>query len=197
MPPLHRTTKRLVIRPLVASDFAAWRTAHGALPPPQNRWDRGRRGPEELSRPRFREVLEHQRRLRREDRFYSLAVFERTSGALVGGASLMDVMRGLAQAAFLGWFVHSPFWRRGYGKEAVRALIDIGFRDVGLHRLEAGIEPENRRSILLARSLGLRKEGLKRRAVFLRDTWVDLGVYAVTCEDVGIPWKGMAKPSPR
>jgi ribosomal-protein-alanine N-acetyltransferase len=181
----------------VASDFAAWRNAHGALPPPQNRWDRGRRGPEELSRPRFREVLEHQRKLRREDRFYSLAVFERTSGALVGGASLMDVMRGLAQAAFLGWFVHSPFWRRGYGKEAVRALIDIGFRDVGLHRLEAGIEPENRRSILLARSLGLRKEGLKRRAVFLRDTWVDLGVYAVTCEDVGIPWKGMAKPSPR
>jgi len=78
----------------------------------------------------------------------------------------------------------------------VRALIDIGFRDLRLHRLEAGIEPGNRRSILLARSLGLRKEGLKRRAVFLRDTWVDLGIYAVTCEDVGIPWKGTAKPQP-
>lgn len=197
MPPLHRTTKRLVIRPLEAGDFGVWRAAHAGLPPPRNRWDRGRRSPDELSRARFREVLSSQRRLRREDRFYSLGVFERASGTLVGGASLMDVMRGLAQSAFLGWSVHSPFWRRGYGKEAVRALIDIGFRDVGLHRLEAGIEPENRRSILLARSLGLRKEGLKRRAVFLRDRWVDLGIYAVTCEDVGLRWKGDAKPHPR
>ncbi len=186
-----------MIRPLTAADFRAWHTAHGGLPPPQNRWDRGRRGPDELSRSRFREVLRSQRLLRRQDRHYSLAVFERATGTLVGGVSLMDVVRGLAQSAFVGYFVHSPFWRRGYGAEAVRALLDVGFRDLKLHRLEAGIEPENRRSILLARSLGLRKEGLKRRAVFLRDSWVDLGMYAVTCEELGFPWKGTAKAQPR
>lgn len=186
-----------MIRPLVASDFVAWSAAHGGLPPPQNRWDRGRRSRAELTRTRFRQALRSQRLLRRQDRHYSLAVFERATGALVGGVSLMDVLRGLAQSAFVGYYVLSPFWRRGYGTEAVRALLDVGFRDVRLHRLEAGIEPGNRRSILLARSLGLRKEGLKRRAVFLRDTWVDLGIYAVTCEELGFPWKGTANAGSR
>lgn len=186
-----------MIRPLVASDFVAWRAAHGGLPPPQNRWDRGRRSPAELTRTRFRQVLRRQLLLRRRDRHYSLAVFERGTGTLVGGVSLMDVLRGLAQSAFVGYYVLSPFWRRGYGTEAVRAALDVGFRDLRVHRLEAGIEPANRRSILLARTLGLRREGLKRRALFVRDTWVDLGIYAVTCEELGFPWKGTAKAGPR
>ena len=37
----------------------------------------------------------------------------------------------------------------------------------------------------------------RRRALFVRDTWVDLGIYAVTCEERGFPWKGTAKAGPR
>ena len=78
-----------------------------------------------------------------------------------------------------------------FHREAVRAAIDIAFHDLKLHRVEAGVEPRNRRSILLARSLGLRKEGLKKRAVQLRaNTWVDLVVYAATSEDFGSKWRG-------
>lgn len=77
------------------------------------------------------------------------------------------------------------------------AIIDIAFRDVKLHRVEAGIEPTNRRSILLARSIGLRKEGLKKRAVFLRGMWNDLVMYSATCEDFGYKWQGIPQTRPR
>jgi ribosomal-protein-alanine N-acetyltransferase len=109
----------------------------------------------------------------------------------------MDVLRGLGQTAYLGYFINNPFWGKGYGKEAARAAIDIAFRDVKLHRIEAGIEPRNRRSIFLARSLGLRKEGLKKRAVFLRGKWNDLIMYSATCEEFGFKWKGVPKTRPR
>lgn len=42
-------------------------------------------------------------------------------------------------------------------------MIDIGFKDIKLHRIEAGIEPGNKRSIALAKSLKMRREGLKKR----------------------------------
>ena len=45
----------------------------------------------------------------------------------------------------------------------------------------------------LARSAGLRKEGLKKRAAFLRGKWIDLVVYAGTCEEFGFSWKGVAQ----
>jgi hypothetical protein len=69
--------------------------------------------------------------------------------------------------------------------KAVRAAIDIGFRDLNLHRIEAGVEPGNIRSIRLARKMKMRREGLKKRAIYLRGRWVDLIVYTLTSEDLG------------
>ncbi len=42
-----------------------------------------------------------------------------------------------------------------------------------------------------------RKEGLKKRAVFLRGKWVDLVIYSATCEEFGVKWKGVPKTRPR
>lgn len=49
------------------------------------------------------------------------------------------------------------------------------------------------RSVMLAKSIGLRKEGLKKRIVYLRDEWQDLTMYSITCEELGIKWRGSAK----
>lgn len=127
--------------------------------------------------------------MRDQDRFYVLGVFEKASGQQIGFVSVMDVLRGMGQQAYLGYFINNRFWGRGFGKEAVLAMIDIAFRDIGLHRVEAGIEPHNRRSIQLARSIGLRKEGFKKRAVYLDRQWRDLTMYSATCEDFGIKWR--------
>ncbi len=194
---LSRKSRRLCIRPLAYEDFLSWKAWSTEMGPQKNIWDRKNKGLEEVTRKHFVGLLKSQKKLRTEDRFYDLGVFEKKTGELVGFVSIMDVIRGPAQSAFLGYSLGNRYWGRGYGKEAVLAAIDIGFRDLRLHRLEAGIEPTNKRSIFLARSIGLRKEGLKKRAVFLRGKWNDLVMYSATSEEFGIPWKGKFQLRPR
>jgi [ribosomal protein S5]-alanine N-acetyltransferase len=190
MAKLHRSTKRLIVRPLKPTDFESWAIAYSNMAAPKNRWDRKNKQSNELTRGNFRKVLLQQRSLRDQDKFYDLGVFQKDSGFLIGAVSVMDVLRGVGQSAYLGYYIFNSYWGQGFGREAVEAMIDIGFRDIKLHRLEAGIEATNRRSVFLARSLGLRREGLKKRAVFLRGQWLDLTIYAITCEDLGMEWKG-------
>ncbi len=194
---LFRQTKRLTIRPLQLADHAAWKLSYTSMRSQQNKWDRQNKSETELSLSQFRKILASQKKLRIEDKFYDLAVFENSSKQLIGAVAVMDVLRGIGQSAYIGYFINNPFWNQGFGKEASLALIDIAFRDLKLHRIEAGIEPSNRRSILLARSMGLRKEGLKKRAVYLRKQWIDLVMYSATCEEFGFKWKGIPQTRPR
>lgn len=106
----------------------------------------------------------------------------------------MEVTRGVSQTCFLGYYLYNNYWGRGWAKEAVKAALDIGFKDLKLHRIEAGIEPSNRRSLKLARSLKMRREGVKKRAIHLRGEWVDLVMYTLTTEDIGLKFKGKIGP---
>lgn len=182
---LRRKTKRLVVRPLTSEDFIAWRSAYLKISDPKNTWDQAAKKENEVNKAAFNKVLKMQKKLRAADNFYDLAIFNR-EGALVGFVAIMEVARGLSHTAYLGYRIFNNHWRLGYGKEAVQAMIDIGFRDIKLHRIEAGIEPGNIRSIKLARSLGMRREGLKKRALYLRNKWVDLIMYTLTTEDIGV-----------
>ncbi len=156
--------------------------------PCMNKWDHGGKPEKDLTKAQFKKLVSDQSKRRKLDTFYDLGVFDRT-GHLVGNVSLMEVSRGISQTAFLGYRIYNNYWRMGYGKEAVLAMIDIGFKDLRLHRIEAGIEPGNIRSIRLAKSLGMRREGLKKRAIFLRSQWVDLLMYTLTSEDFGLKFK--------
>lgn len=150
----------------------------------RNPWDQSPRAPSELTRMAFKKLLRGQRERREDDYFYDFAVFNR-KGDLIGGVSAMEVARGVSHSAYLSYRIFNNYWGLGYGREAVRAMIAIAFKDLRLHRIEAGIEPSNARSIRLAKSLGMRREGLKKRALFLRERWVDLVMYTLTVEDVG------------
>jgi ribosomal-protein-alanine N-acetyltransferase len=186
----ERTTERLVVRSMRASDESAWRAAWSEMLPARNRWDVGPRALSELTSAAFSEQLAVEARRREAGTHFPLVVVRRDDGALVGNVGIVDVVRGLAQGAFLGYRIYNRHWGLGYAGEAVRAAIDVAFLDLGLHRVEAGIEPHNRRSIRLARSLGMRLEGRKKLAAFLRGSWVDLMVYALTCEDLGYRFQG-------
>lgn len=187
------TTNRLLIRPYVLNDFQAWRQAYSQMLSPLNEWDIGPKKPEELTLVDFKKVLKSQKEKRLADSFYDLAVFHRTTGEIIGTVALMDVSRAVFQNAYLGYRVFNPHWKQGYGKEMVQAALKLAFHDLKLHRVEAGIDPKNKRSIFLARSLGLRKEGLKKRALFLNGKWQDIVIYSVTCEDLGVKFRGDLK----
>jgi len=190
---LNRKTEKLHIRPLTREDYASWKDAYSNMLPRKNEWDTGNRSPQELSLSNFLKTLKSQKENQSRDRVYDLGIFTAADRKLVGIVSLMDIVRGLFQNAFLGLTIFNRYWKSGYGKAAAVAVIDIAFKDLGLHRLEAGIEPRNIRCLRGTRAFGFRKEGRKKRAVYLRGEWRDLMMYSVTCEDYGIQWSGTAR----
>jgi len=186
---LCRKDKRLLIRPFKQEDYLAWKYFFDTLASPKNIWDSHIKSKDELSKSSFNKLLKLNNECIKKDLIYRLAVFEVKSGSFIGQVSLMNVVRGVTQSAYLGYLIHNCFWGKGYGKAATLATIDIAFKDLNLHRVEAGIEPYNRKSIFLAKSIGLRKEGLKKKMVLLRGKWQDLTIYSATCEDFSLKWR--------
>ncbi|MGZ3772564.1 MAG: GNAT family N-acetyltransferase [Pseudobdellovibrionaceae bacterium] len=186
-----RKTKRLQIRPLAEDDYQAWRNAYTSILPQRNKWDRAtNRTSGELSKTKFRALLKEQALKRKTEEFCDYAVFLDKTGEYIGRVSLMNFGRSITQSAFVGYALFNPYWGKGYAEEAVHALINIAFKEHKLHRVVAGIEPDNKRSIKLAIKLNFRKEGIARRVVLLRGEWQDLVQYALTSEDLKIKWSG-------
>lgn len=182
----QKKTKRLVLRPFQLSDYEEWKQTFLQLPPAKNEWDREPKSLSEVSRIRFKKILGAQKKNRKNDYFYDLVAFERGSGKIVGFTSLMDISRAVFQNAYLGYAILSPYWGQGYGKEMIKATCEIAFKVCKLHRVEAGIDPRNTRSIRLAKSLGMRREGLSKRRLYLEGEWKDMAIYALTAEELGI-----------
>jgi ribosomal-protein-alanine N-acetyltransferase len=76
--------------------------------------------------------------------------------------------------AEIGYALRSDHWGRGLACEAVTLALDWGFRTLGLHRIEADIDPRNAGSRKLLERLGFASEGLLRERYFVggetRDT---------------------------
>jgi ribosomal-protein-alanine N-acetyltransferase len=184
---LYIKTKRLECRPLTLQDYSLWKTAHSQTLPQQNLFDRAPKTPDQLTLTAYKKILKQQALLRKNDKYYDIAVFENKTKRLIGSVSIMDVIRGLGSQAYLGYGILNHEWGKGYGKEATLALIHLAFRELNIHRLEAGIEKTNTRSLRLAKSIGLKRERIKERAVYLRDAWQDLIVMVAFSEDFGYP----------
>jgi ribosomal-protein-alanine N-acetyltransferase len=92
----------------------------------------------------------------------SLLARDAFSGGIVGVFNLSQIfMRGFRNA-YLGYYGMVGFARRGLMTEALRLTIRYAFDEIGLHRLEANIQPANLASIALVRRVGFRKEGFLR-----------------------------------
>lgn len=181
--PLYKKTKRLILRPLEETDYENWLQAHSCLLPPQNEWDETNWSETELTKAKFKALLKIQKQQRSQDHFYDLGIFHKDDGVLLGSVGLMDISRGVFQNAYLGYRIFNIYWKNGYAQEACIGALDIAFKKLHLHRVEAGIAPTNKRSIKTARAIGLRKEGLSKRRLFVDRKWVDVAIYAITREE--------------
>ncbi|VWC68107.1 phosphinothricin acetyltransferase [Burkholderia lata] len=102
-----------------------------------------------------------------------LVARERASGAVVGVVNLNEIVGGVFQSAYLGYYGMVEFSRKGLMTEAMRAVIGVAFGELGLHRLEANIQPGNHASIALVRRLGFTKEGFSPRYLRIGGEWRD------------------------
>ncbi|EOR95825.1 acetyltransferase, gnat family [Arcticibacter svalbardensis MN12-7] len=82
------------------------------------------------------------------------------------------------------WFkIHKDFWGKGYTTEALIKLLDFGFNDLKLHRIEAGCAVENIGSSKVLEKAGMIQEGLKRKKLPIRGEWKDNYFYGILEED--------------
>jgi RimJ/RimL family protein N-acetyltransferase len=87
------------------------------------------------------------------------------------------------QTGDIGYTLHSGYWRRGYVTEASRALIDVGFGVLGLHRIWADCDPENVGSWGLMEKLGMRREAHHREDKLIKGEWRDSYLYAILADE--------------
>lgn len=74
-------------------------------------------------------------------------------------------------------------WKKGYATEVVKRLIQFGFDDLKLHRIQAGVATENIRSISVLEKVGMIQEGIRRKILPIRGEWKDNYHYAILEDD--------------
>jgi ribosomal-protein-alanine N-acetyltransferase len=119
----------------------------------------------------------------KSDRFASLLVCERETEAIAGLFNVSEIVRGGFCSAYLGYYVHAAYAGRGYMTEGMTLVCRYAFTQLGLHRLEANIQPANVRSLRLAVRCGFRKEGFSPRYLKIAGRWRDHERWAITRDD--------------
>ena len=159
-----------------APDYADWTAlreeSRDFLTPWEPTWPA-----DDLSRSAFRRRIRRYSEDLRTDQGYAFLIIRSSDNTLVGGLTLANIRRGVAQAGSIGYWMGRPFVRRGYMTAAVRAIIPFAFASLRLHRLEAACIPSNAGSIRLLEKTGFVREGYAREYLCINGIWQDHLLY--------------------
>jgi [ribosomal protein S5]-alanine N-acetyltransferase len=176
-PALTVTGERVTLRIPQMNDFEEWAALREAsrdfLVPWEPTWPA-----DDLSRASFRRRLKRYAEDQRNDLAYPYFIFRNADQKLVGGLTMTNIRRGVAQAGSLGYWMGAAFARQGYMTAAVQVLVPFAFSTLKLHRLEAACIPENAASVRLLEKTGFVREGYAREYLCINGIWQDHLLYA-------------------
>jgi [ribosomal protein S5]-alanine N-acetyltransferase len=109
-------------------------------------------------------------------------VRHRSCGKLVGFVNINSIVRGSFQSGYLGYAGFASHSGRGLMTAGVHAVVNLAFNGLGLHRLEANIQPANARSRALVQRLGFRREGFSPLYLMVDGEWRDHERWAVLAD---------------
>jgi len=174
--------ERVILRQPQMSDYSEWAAlrekSREFLGPWEPVWPA-----DDLTRAAFRRRLKRYTEDQRSDQAYSFFIFRKADNVLVGGITLSNVRRGVAQAGSIGYWMGQPYARQGLMTMALRAMILFGFTTSRLHRLEAACITTNVASIRLLEKSGFHREGYARQYLCINGMWQDHLLYARIKDD--------------
>lgn len=138
---------------------------------------------DDLTRPAFRRRLRRNTDEIERDEAYPFFLFRESDHALMGGLTLGQIRRGVAQAATLGYWMGVQYAGKGYMSQAVRATVAHAFGPMRLHRVEAACIPTNTASAKLLERCGFIREGYARAYLRINGAWQDHILFALLSTD--------------
>ena len=113
-------------------------------------------------------------------------------GGIVGKCNVANIVMSRFRNGALGYDSYVPYNGTGRMTEGLLQIVDRCFTaesagGLGLHRLEISVQPDNVRSVAMAKRLGFRHEGFSPRMLFINDAWRDHERFAITAEE----WPGL------
>jgi [ribosomal protein S5]-alanine N-acetyltransferase len=95
----------------------------------------------------------------------------RNDGKLVGVVNINNIVMGVLESGYLGYYAFKGSENKGLLTQGLALVIKLAFGKLGLHRLEANIQPSNLALIRLVRKVGLVKEGFSERYLYVAGEW--------------------------
>ncbi|MBM6616608.1 GNAT family N-acetyltransferase [Bacillus suaedaesalsae] len=120
-----------------------------------------------------------------EDKRYVFGIFltEEDSETLIGDIQFNFVVRGPRQTSMIGYYIGQQYNGKGYMTEALKLALRFGFENLKLHRITAGVNPENSASLRVLEKVGFRREGYERKSLLVHNEWTDVVLFAMLAED--------------
>ncbi|PMC74610.1 GNAT family N-acetyltransferase [Brachybacterium sp. UMB0905] len=185
--PLVLRDEELVLRPLRRRDRGAYERLRARNAQWLRPWDAT--DPEHPGHiPDFRSVRRWGEQQAKDGTHLPLALT--VNGQLAGQITAGPIQYGALRSATLGYWIDHERAGQGLVPRAAALLMDHLFAELGLHRIEVTVRPENAASLRVVEKLQLRPEGLRRSAIHVDGAWRDHLVFALTAEDARLDLDG-------
>jgi ribosomal-protein-alanine N-acetyltransferase len=182
-PVVELETRELLLRAPRAEDYEAWAKLRAASRRHTEPWEPSWTE-DELTRTAYRGRLRRYDLDWKEGRGAPFFLLRKRDNVLVGACNLNNIKRGVMQSADIGYWIGTPYVRRGYARQAIRRALAFAFRELQLHRIEAAVQPQNTASRTLLEEIGFQYEGRARGLLFIAGEWRDHDRLALLARDM-------------
>ena len=131
----------------------------------------------------FEEIEEHCARIAAAEDRHDFAITRPGDPTYLGEVVLMDIDAVNRSAVFRIALAHESLFGQGLGTAATQRIVDFGFDDLGLHRIELEVYAFNERARHVYEALGFSVEGVKRDALWQDDEFHDAIVMSILASD--------------